>query len=361
MTAGLLALCLAGCDRSAEAPEVPVVRAVKTTLVAANDDGNARTFSGVLASARSARLAFAIGGRLIEVPLREGETFDAGQVVARLDSLDISREIAAAQARLSAARSRVTEAENNYARQRALADRGLIARATLDQYERERDTAHAERKVAETDLAVARDRLGKTSLVAASAGVVTKLVAKQYEEISAGAPVYEVGTGDSLEAEVLVPERLVTLLAPGRKVAVRLPGLDAACAAEIVEIGAEADSGNAFRVRARLESPPVGARSGMTAVVTIELAGGGERTFDLPLSALIFDRIETRPEAGASARLYVLDEAAGVVREREVRIAGLLGNRVLVGDGVAAGERVVVAGVAFLGDGMAARAWTPPE
>jgi RND family efflux transporter MFP subunit len=247
----------------------------------------------------------------VDVPLREGESPAAGTVVARLDDLDISREITSARARLSAARSRLAEADNSYGRQRTLADRGLVARATLDQIVCERDTTSADLKVAQTELQIAQDRLTKTRLVAARAGVVTRLVTKQYEEVAAGAAVYEVGSGESLEAEVLVPAQIVTLLKLGAPVEVRIPGLgDATIAATIVEIGAGADSGNAFRVKARLAATPSTARSGMTAVLASDVGGEARMSFDIPTAARAFENTVTEPGAGTEARVSVLDEQA---------------------------------------------------
>jgi len=358
----VIVLVLSGCDQPPPVIDTPPLKAVKVLAVAPAGAAGARSFSGVLAPAETTRLAFSISGRLVDVPLREGESFAAGTVVARLDDLDISREITSARARLSAARSRLAEADNNYARQKPIADRGLVARATLEQIVRERDTASADLKVAQTELQIAQDRLTKTRLVAARAGVVTRLVARQFEEVAAGAAVYEVGSGENLEAEVLVPEQIVTLLKSGAPVDVRIPGLgDATIAATIAEIGAVADSGNAFRVKARLAATPPAARSGMTAVLDLDIGTEAQTSFDIPTSALAFENILSEPGVGTEARVYVLDEQAQRVGRRTVRIAGLHGSRVLVADGLQPGDLVVVAGVAFLDDGMPARRWSPPE
>ena len=358
----VIVLVLSACDQPPPVIDTPPLKAVKVLAVAPAGAAGARSFSGVLAPAETTRLAFSISGRLVDVPLREGESFAAGTVVARLDDLDISREITSARARLSAARSRLAEADNNYARQKTLADRGLVARATLDQIVRERDTASADLKVAQTELQIAQDRLTKTRLIAARAGVVTRLVARQFEEVAAGAAVYEVGSGENLEAEVLVPEQIVTLLKSGAPVDVRIPGLgDATIAATIAEIGAVADSGNAFRVKARLAATPPAARSGMTAVLDLDIGTEAQTSFDIPTSALAFENILSEPGVGTEARVYVLDEQAQRVGRRTVRIAGLHGSRVLVADGLQPGDLVVVAGVAFLDDGMPARRWSPPE
>lgn len=358
----LAVLCLQGCSRPPAEVEEPPVRAVKTLVVSQIGDLAERSFSGALAPAETTRLGFAIGGKLLELPLREGERLAEGQVVARLDPSDISREIASAQARLAAARSRLAEVELNYERQKTLVERGVAARATLDQVTRERDTTRSDVEVATTDLRIAEDRLAKTRLVAPRDGVVTRRLAEQFEEVAPGSAVYEIGSGDTLVAEALVPEQLVSGLKHGMTVQVRLPGLgNAVVDAAISEIAAEAEAGNAFRVKARLTGQPEGARSGMTATVSFALGEPGETLFDVPLSAIAFEKILSRPEAGTRAPVFVLDPAAGVVRRREVDIARVLGNRVLVSEGLAAGEQVVVAGVAFLQDGQPARRWVAHE
>jgi HlyD family secretion protein len=84
--------------------------------------------------------------------------------------------------------------------------------------------------------------------------VVVRVQARQFEEVAPGQPVYEVGSRDALEVEVLVPEQLVPGLAYGAPVAVTVPGLDdRLVTGRVIEIGSAADAGNAFRVRARLD------------------------------------------------------------------------------------------------------------
>ena len=48
-----------------------------------------------------------------------------------------------------------------------------------------------------------RDAERRTRLLAPRDGIVTKRVARQFEEIPAGQPVYEVGSRDALEVLVL--------------------------------------------------------------------------------------------------------------------------------------------------------------
>jgi RND family efflux transporter MFP subunit len=216
--------------------------------------------------------------------------------------------------------------------------------------------------VAEVAVATAEANLRRTELRAPQPGIVVRVAARQFEEVSPGQPVYEVGSRDALEVEVLVPEGLVPGLAYGAEVAVTVPGLDdRTVKGRVIEIGSAADAGNAFRVRARLEEVPPGARSGMSARVALSLpgAGDGAPVFAVPLSALAFESTETGPVVGRKAALFVLDPK-GTVRRVEVPVRGMAGNRVFVTGGLADGDRVVTAGVAFLRDGQPARAWVPP-
>jgi RND family efflux transporter MFP subunit len=356
----LLVLLVAACEEEALAPQV-LPKAVKTVIVAANGGFAERRFSGVLA-ADATRLSFSVGGRLLETPFREGETFKTGMLLARLDPTDIEREITSATARLQAARGRLADAQQAYDRQKTLFDKQVASKAALDKAEVSLKTMRSELVVAETDLQQAEERLRKTRLVAESSGVVIRRLAKSLEEVSAGEPVYEVGADDALDVELLVPEQLVPSIAFGMALQVDLDGLASGpIEAHVSEVAAAAETGNAFRVKAELSEAPAGARSGMTATVRLDLGTGQETLFDLPLSAVALGGFSGGSESRKDAEVFVFDPAAGRVVRRAVRIERFYGNRVLVSQGLSDGEHVVVAGVPFLRDGESARLWTPPE
>ena len=366
-----IALTMCGCILFAAcAPKAPEstpteIRAVKTEVVKAEAATQQRTLSGVLIVAEETRLSFAVGGKLQSVPLREGDEFRAGQVIARLDPADFEREVAADKARLSSANSRLRETEATFRRYEPLARNGSVSQQEIARIEAAVAIARSDLQVAKVALATAEENLRRATLTAPRDGIVTKLVAKQFEEIAAGQPVYEVGTRDALEVLFLVPEHLVPNLRYDAQVGITIPGLgDRTVPGHIIEIGAGAEAGNAFRVRARLDEAPLGARSGMTASVALPV-GSGENSvaaaFAVPLSALVFDTTETGPVVGSKAALFVFDATRGIVTRREVPVLGMAGDRVFVTGGLTDGERIVTAGVAFLHDGEEVRLWTPPE
>lgn len=358
------ATVLAGCDRQdVEELAIPVP-SVKTIEVKPQDAAQIRSLSGTLIVAEETKLSFAVSGKLIDVPLREGSDFKAGQEIARLDPQDFERELASQKSKLDSLKIRLKDAEDTFRRQSTLAASGTVSRAALSRSEAALANARADRQVAEVAVATAEENFRRTTLVAPRDGIVTKLMAKQYEEIATGQPVYEVGRQDAMEVVVLVPEQFVAGLKYGNAVTATIPGLqDAVVKGRIVEIGATAEAGNAFRVRARLDDPTPGARSGMSATVALPIPSlSADRTvFAVPLAAIRFDTTETGPVVGQRATLFVFDASRQVVESREVPVVGMAGNRVFVTDGLKAGDRIVTAGVAFLRDGQKARLWSSAE
>lgn len=347
----------------APAPDGPErIPAVKTIVLRAEVPTSDRLLSGMLTVGDEARLSFAIGGRLVSAPLREGDAFGAGDEIARIDAASYERALSRARSTLESARSQRALAEENFRRQAALESQGVAARARLDRAVADFESARSEMRVAEVALADASEDLRRTKLVATRDGVVTRVLARESEEIAAGQTVYEVGAPDAMEVSVLVPEQLVPGLALGSEVSVSLPGLDDASArGEIIEIGAVAEAGNAFRIQARIDGLPPGARSGMTASVRLGSRDARPAVFSIPLSALVFESTSTAPTVGRRAVVFVLDEEAGRIRRTEFPVAGVVGNRVLVEEGLEAGQQIVVAGVALLRDGQPARRWQPAE
>ena len=367
IAAGFLfcSLLASGCDRPQDTNRPPPIPSVKTIEVEPQDAAQERSLSGMLIVAEETKLSFSVRGKLIDVPLREGSEFKAGQEIARLDPSDFERELTTQRSRLESLQIRLRDAEDMFRRQSMLAKSGTVSPAGLSRAEAALANARSDRQVAEVAVATAEENLNRTRLIAPRDGIVTKLLAKQFEEISAGHAVYEVGRQDALEVIVLVPEQLIPGIRYGQPVTATLPGLqDAVVKGRIVEIGATAEAGNAFRVRARLDNPTPGARSGMSATVTLPVAATKlveGPVFSVPLSAIRFDTTETGPVVGQQATVFVFDGTRGIVERREVPVIGMAGNRVFVSEGLKPGDRIVTAGVAFLHDGQKARLWSPPE
>ena len=106
---GLLILCLAACNRSADTPPA-VAPTSKADLTYQPAAGNI-TANGTLKPARQVRLSFGVGGTVESVDVEIGEQVKEGQTLAVLDDTELERAVAQAQVQQESARARLAQLE----------------------------------------------------------------------------------------------------------------------------------------------------------------------------------------------------------------------------------------------------------
>ena len=181
----IAAALLAGCQPEAETAP-PEVRPVRTVTVAKRDVGETVTYTGRIQAEDEARLAFRIGGRMIERSVNVGDRVSAGQVVAKLEPQDELNALRSAQAAVTAAQAQFIEAKSNFDRQKTLLAREVASRAQFERAEQTLETARAQLDSAEAQLKAAKDRVSDTELKADAPGVVTATGAEAGEVVQAG-------------------------------------------------------------------------------------------------------------------------------------------------------------------------------
>ena len=95
--------------------------------------GETISLTGTVQAQTAVNLAFRIDGRMVERFVNVGDSVKGGQVVARLDPDNEKNALRAAQAAVTAAAAQLTEARNNYGRQRELLEGGWTTKALYDQ------------------------------------------------------------------------------------------------------------------------------------------------------------------------------------------------------------------------------------
>lgn len=241
-----------------------VARQVKTTAVAETPFGETVTANGTLAAFDQATISVKVPGRLKTIGVDLGSVVQKGQVIAQLEPNDYQLRVQQAEASLSQARARLglaldstddnvdpeqtatvrqaravlDEARFNRDRAARLVEQGVIAKAEFD-------TANATFKVAEgryqdayeeirnrqgvlaqrrSELALARQQLKDTSVVAALDGVVQEKRASVGEYMAAGAPVVNIVRMDPLRLRAEIPERESRTVRTGQNVRVTVDG-----------------------------------------------------------------------------------------------------------------------------------------
>ena len=114
MTIGLLAgwltlaLMTGGCSKPAakdarlQSPRAEVFKAEAA-------DSNSRTFTGIVEARVQSDLGFRVGGKILERSVDVGQRVQKGQILMRLDPVDLKLSFAAQQANVEAARAKYTQ------------------------------------------------------------------------------------------------------------------------------------------------------------------------------------------------------------------------------------------------------------
>jgi membrane fusion protein, multidrug efflux system len=358
-----LASLLAGCKPTDEAQVVPEpVRPVRVVTVEEQPGGETVTLTGNIQAQEDVALAFRVGGQLIERTVNKGDQVRAGQVIARLDAVNERHALDAARANLAGAMARLVEARNTVQRYEPLLPRGFVARAQFDRAVEARDAAQAQVNAAQAQVNTAENQLGFTTLIADGPGTVTARGAEPGEVVAAGRMIVRLARQSGRDAVFDVPARVIEAASAEDEVVVALstdPKVTAT--GRVREVSPQADPvTRTFKVRVGLASPPAAMRLGST--VTGSIALGGTAGIELPTSALTTTQ-------GAPA-VWTLDPHTNTVALRSVDVVRFELDRVLISQGLDAGELVVTAGVQtlrpgqqvrLLGDGPAPAAEVKPE
>src|SRR2546428_9362577 len=108
------------------------VRLTPATMVSPMRSGAVLIASGYVVAQRKAAVASKGTGRLVYLGVVEGDQVRTGQVIARIEDLDVRAQLAQAQANLDLSRAELHDAERTLARERALLDSGFTSQASYD-------------------------------------------------------------------------------------------------------------------------------------------------------------------------------------------------------------------------------------
>ncbi|HEV7368310.1 efflux RND transporter periplasmic adaptor subunit [Arenibaculum sp.] len=348
---GVLVL-LSACEAPAEVaagPSSPTPRPVRTAPVVLEPAVGTDRYAAVIRPRTESELGFRVAGKVVERLVAVGDRVAAGTPLARLDAADLDLRVRAAEARLAAARAEAANAREDFRRYAALRDGGWTTRQEHDRRRAAAERAEAGMRESEAELRAARNAAGYAVLTADADGIVTAAPVEPGQVVVAGQTVVRVAREGALEAVADLPEQAVAGLAD-RVLTVELwslPGLSLDGA--VREVAPSADPATrTYRVRIDLADTPPGVRIGMTATLLARVPDAGA-VAHLPLAALT--------DAGGSPAVWVVDAAGTGVELRPVRVAGYEGDRVVIADGLAEGERVVTAGVHKLDPAQEIRVW----
>lgn len=139
------------------------------------------------------QVSFKVPGRVSRRLVQEGESVTNGQIVALLESAELSGLAEQAEAALAVARAEAERAGVEFDRQEELFRKKVVSEREYDLAKAARAIADARVKDAGAGLALARTRLGYATLTSPLSGVVLAQSVENGETVVPGTPVVVVG------------------------------------------------------------------------------------------------------------------------------------------------------------------------
>lgn len=329
------------------------IRPVKTVVVGASNGSVGATYSGEIQARYESRLGFQTSGRIVTRLVEVGSHVKRGQALMRLDPAQQTLHVAAADADVEAARSRVVQNRIDLQRTEQLLGRQFASPAEVDQQRLALAEAESHLKSALAQQQIKRNQRGYTELVADRAGLVTAIGAEAGQVVAAGQQIVTVAADGEREVVVSIPESRVDELRKANSLQVSLwaqpgrtfPGV-------LRELAPGTDSvTRTYAARITVRNADGTLRLGMTASVFAADVEGGS-AIRLPLAAVY--------NKDGQPLVWVVDEKTARVATRPVKLGAAQNDSVLVADGLAGGETVVIAGVNMLHAGQQVKTVNAP-
>ena len=294
------------------------------------------SFDGVLQAVNESTVAAQTSARVEDVLFDVGDYVKQGQVIIRFRATQQQAQLASAEAAVSEARARLAEAEQNYNRTKEIADRGLVAKATLDAATATLKSARARLDVALAGTRQAREGTQYTEVRAPFSGYVVKRHIEVGETATVGQPLMTGLSLDQLRAVVDIPQSDIGPLRKKGEARVILPDGKSLPATQL-RFPPDADpTTHTFRVLVTLPEGDHGVYPGT--LVKIAFIAGEKQSLLVPEAAVV-----RRSEVTA---VYIIAKD-GRIGFRYVRVGTPTADgEVPILAGVNAGEEVVTDTVA---------------
>ncbi len=338
------------------------VQAVSTLPVKETEVSGPRTVlnaSGYVVARREATVSSKITGKVVEVLIEEGMKVEAGQILARLDDINVKTSLQLAQAQLDSVRSALGEttvllaqAEREAGRIQRLAQEKIASASELDQVQSQEaslrarlERLKAEIAVGEREVAVWQQQMEDTLIRAPFAGVVTVKNAQPGEMISpvsAGGGFTRTGICTlvdmtSLEIEVDVNESYINRVTAGQPVEANLDAYpDWHIPAKVIAVIPTADRQKST-VRVRIGFEKLDPRILPQMSIKVAFQAGAENTAGQKVMLVPRQAVQ---KLGAKDTVLVVRQ--GKAERATVVSGGVKGDEILVTSGLVAGDRVIL-------------------
>lgn len=331
----LLVTNLVACSKEEVIVVEPTIRPVKTLVIEDQflDDG--RSFPGVVDAVQRAQVSFRIPGKLLKIHVKEGDSVEKGTLLAELDPTDY-------KITLDNRKAIYNRTAADFKRAKELIVDGYISRTQYDQMESDFTTAQSDYNKAKQDV-------NYTKLYASFAGTIGKRYVDNFEEVSAKEEIFNLNDVSQVEIKIDIPENLLRQRQQENSVLTAYASFDSMLdkhfPIKLKEMSTKADpQTQTFEATFVMDQPEeIVLYAGMTANVRIEVDSETVESDYLlvPITAL-------KGDIGMEPTIFVVQPDTNVLKEKVVKVGSMNGSNIQIIEGLAIGDRIVVAGVSFM-------------
>lgn len=340
--------------KAGSAPEAGWVELAPTDVATARprDLAQGIAISGALKAVDSAVIKARVPGELQGLTVREGDTVQAGQVVARIEAGEYQSRVRQAREQAASAKAQVAVAQRQFDNNQALVSQGFISQTALDTSQANLNAARATYQAALAGADVAAKSIEDAVLLSPIDGQVSQRLAQPGERVGIDARIVEVVDLRRLELEASLGAQESMQVRVGQKATLQVEGSPQPVQATVVRINPSAQAGSRSVLAYLRVDNPAGSggapllRQGLFAQGV--LGTGQARLLAVPVDSLRTDKPAPYVQAVENGRL--------VHRSVEPGLRGTEGGEALVAvQGLADGTQVVRGNIGGLREGTQVR------
>lgn len=332
----------AGCDGEVVAKRPATL--VKTEVVRLQPLQTTIRLTGDIQARVRTELSFRVSGRVTDRMVDVGAHVNVGEVLARIDPTEQRADLDGAKAGLAAAEAQVRVATATFERQKTLMASGFTTRVLYDQAQEGLRTAEGSLEAAKAQLGTSIDALTYTELRASAAGIITARNIEVGQVAQSAQSAYTLAEDGARDGVFYVYESIFLNQPESETIKLTLVSdLSVTALARVREISPTVDPKNAtVRVKFAVQEPP----SAMT--LGSAIVGEGRSK---PVEKIVL------PWGSLTASLkgpavWVVDAATREVSLKDIVVETYQTNSIVVGGGLAIGDRVVTDGSKLLRPGQ---------
>lgn len=266
-----------------------------------------------------------VGGRIIDLRVREGQTINKGALVAKLDLEAVQKQIAELEKSMELA-------VDVYERQKRLWDQNIGSEIQYLQAKNNKERL-------EKSLETINYQLTKAEVYAPSSGVVEMVNIKAGEMVSPGMPIITILNTYKVKVVANVPETYIKAIGRGEEVTIKFPALDTEKRARVTRIGNIINPANrTFEVEVEMANPKGLYKPNLLAIMMVN-----DNTYkDVPTVPIEM----VQQEVSGRSFVYIKSEGAdgSFAKKVYVKTGDNYDGKIVITEGLIGGEEILVDG-----------------